>query len=244
MIPQESPTIPHLDLGIVKENKNRYSFVSYDDRGNYYLHTYSQGTDEWYAEHLNRVTASDFGTAINLTTFCTPKTLAVNITNLKPRSLIENVKFLAQHGVKNEPIARNWYAKSRNVKIQEIGLAVPKWEPRIGASIDGDVVGTEGIIEIKSPLEMYKSLKDHMYKIETGWQPPAFYHNHIWEKHYAQIQGSLKIMEKKWCDYIVYAVQSNLVYVERIYFNEEYWEKTLWPRLLYFLDYIMEPLIN
>lgn len=148
-----------------------------------------------------------------------------------------------RHGVITEPKAREWYCKTRGVIVKEVGLSVPKWEPRIGASLDGDIVDSDGIIEIKSPLQMYESLTNHMAKINTGWRPPSFYHAHIREIHYAQMQGSMKITGKKWCDYIVFATQSNLSYVERVPFNKKYWDEVLWPGVTYFLNNIMEPLI-
>lgn len=169
--------------------------------------------------------------------------LAMDITNVKPKSFANRGKEVKNHGIITEPEARNWYCTSRNVEVVEVGLAVPKWEPRIGASLDGDVIGTDGIIEIKSPLQMYEPLNIHMRKIKEGWRPPPFYHDHIWDTHYAQMQGGMKITNKKWCDYIVYATDSNLVYVERIPFNEKYWEEVLWPGIQAFLNDYMEPLI-
>ena len=83
---------------------------------------------------------------------------------------------------------------------------------------------------------MYKPLREHMLKIESGWEPSKFYHSHICDSHYAQIQGSMKIANKKWCDYIVYATRSNLSYVERIPFNQTYWDTTLWPGIQSFLE--------
>lgn len=154
------------------------------------------------------------------------------------------IRFNQQHGVITESKARDWYCKTRNVTIVEVGLAVPKWEQRIGASLDGDITGTDGIVEIKCPFEMYEQLKSHIDKIKFGWRPSSFYHEHIRESHYAQMQGSMKIFGKQWCDYIVYATESNLSYVERIPFNKTYWDDILWPGITHFLDNIIEPIIQ
>ena len=194
----------------------------------------------WHAHRKFRLTVSNFGGAIGKSSFCSPMEIAIDITNIKPKTT--SAKFAMQHGVVTEPKARDWYCKTRNVEVQEVGLAVPKWEPRIGASLDGEV-GPDGIIEIKSPLVMYEPLQNHMIKINTGWRPPPFYHGHIWDTHYAQMQGGMKITGRKWCDYIVYATESNRSYVERIYFNQQYWDNELWPGVQNFLNNIMEPLI-
>ena len=229
-----------------KEEINaRYSFDPkyWIDRGDYLLHSAHQGTTEWAAERLYRLTTSNFGPALGLGTHDSVIGVAMSITNVKSKSFVERGKFTKAHGVITEPEAREWYCKSRNVQVSEVGLAVPKWEPRIGTSLDGDIIGTDGIIEIKSPMQMYEPLDEHINKVRTGWRPPPFYHTHIWDTHYAQMQGEMKITGKKWCDYIVFAKQSNRVYVERIPFNQKYWDETLWPGIQHFLDDYMEPLI-
>lgn len=225
---------------------SRYQFDKdlWEDRGDYWLNKASQTSDIWRKNHINRLTASNFGNVTSAEELCTLSELALHLTNLKPFKKADLVKINKMHGVKTEPEARNWYCKRFKVKVVEVGLAVPKWEPRIGASLDGEVVGTDGMIEIKSPLEMYKSLQDHINKINSGWKPSPFYHNHIWNSHYAQIQGSLKITNKKWCDYVVYATKSNKVYVERIYFDQVYWNTILWPCIKSFLDNVLEPIIS
>jgi putative phage-type endonuclease len=228
-----------------EEINKRYTFESkyWIDFGNYWLNTAPQGSEQWHLHRKFRLTAFNFGGAIGKSHFCTPMDIALDLTNIKTKSLSEYSKATMQHSIITEPKARDWYCRTRNVEVIEVGLAVPKWEPRIGVSLDGDVKNTDGIIEIKSPLEIYEPLRNHMAKIRTGWRPPPFYHSHIWESHYAQMQGGMKITNKRWCDYIVYATESNLSYVERIPFNQVYWETLLWPGILNFLDNIMEPLI-
>lgn len=216
----------------------------WEDRGTYWLSKSPQGTNIWHSCRKFRLTASNFGAAIGKSIFTSPLDIALDIANIKPKSFTDENKAVMKHGVDTEPKAREWYSHHFKVQVREVGLAVPKWEVRIGASVDGEVLGTNGIIEIKSPLEMYRPLQEHKKKIENGWKPPPFYHKHIWETHYAQMQGCMKITNKDWCDYIVYATKSNLCYTERIYFNEEYWDKILWPGIRNFLDNILEPLIK
>ena len=72
--------------------------------------------------------------------------------------------------------------------------------------------------------------------INAGKKFPRFYHDHIDRSHYAQMQGSMKILNKQYCDYVVYATSSNLSYVERIEFNPLYWDTILWPGIQKFLN--------
>lgn len=246
--------------------KERYIFNprSWIDCDSYWLNKAPQGSHEWKFYRKFRLTASNFGAAIGKSWISSPYDIALNITTTSdpikipptepyphrsdkqhPKTYTRpKQKFTQQHGVVTESTARNWYCSTRNVRVATVGLAVPKWEPRIGASLDGNIPGTDGIIEIKCPFEMYDQLKLHMDNIKSGWNPPPFYHDHIRDSHYAQIQGSMKIFGKKWCDYIVYATCSNLSYVERIPFNKTYCDTVLFPGITHFLDNILEPIIQ
>jgi len=223
----------------------RYTFdeLCWIDKGEYWLNKSPQGSTEWERNRKYRLTTSNFGAALGMSSFSSKIDIAMDISNVKCKSFLDRGKLVKAHGIVTESSARMWYCKTRNVQVSEVGLAVPKWESRIGTSLDGDILGTEGIIEIKSPLQMYASLDEHMDKIKNGWRPNKYYHEHIWNTHYIQMQGEMKITGKKWCDYIVYATQSNRAYVERIDFNEKYWDE-IWPKIQEFLDEYMEPLIK
>lgn len=230
---------PHNNLPMINSSEiiKRYTFPaeSWLDCDTYWLNTSSHGSDEWLSNHHLRLSAANFGDAIGKNNFYTPVQVATDLLQIQTLRNQHNIMIIRE--------AHEWYCRTRDVVISEIGLAVPKWEPRIITSVDGDVIGTDGIIEIRSPLEMYKPLREHMAKISNSWDPPKFYHSHIWESHYAKMQGNMKITGKKWCDYIVYATHSNLSYVERIPFNQTYWDNVLWPAIKIFLDTYMEPMI-
>lgn len=224
---------------------SRYSFTStsWVDCGTYWQNIAPQGSDEWIKERFRRLTTSNFGAAAGRSAHCSKIDLAMDIAGIKYKSFPDRGKLCKGHGTVTEPEARDWYCRTRNVEVVEVGLAVPKWEPRIGTSLDGQVRGVKGAIEIKSPFTMYENLDNHIAKIKTGWRPPPFYHEHIYDTHYYQMQGGMKITGNEWCDYIVFATQSNRVYVERVPFNPRYWDETMWPEITSFLDEYMEPLI-
>jgi putative phage-type endonuclease len=208
----------------------------WEDCGGYWRHRGEQGGDDWLRARKGRVTASNAGAAAELSSFTTPEALAEEINGTTVKEFDSAAKERMGHGTVTEPVARDWYSSSRGVTVREVGLAVPKWEPRLGGSLDGDVVGTEGMIEIKAPKRMYGPLLQHQARLATGWQPPVGYRAHIWPTHYAQMQLCMQITGKKWCDYIVYATESNLVYVERVPLSDTYWRELLAPRLAQFLD--------
>lgn len=237
--------VPIFQLPSREEINHRYSFPpdEWTDRGDFWLNLAPQGSPKWHAARKNRLTASNFGAAIGHSSYSTPMEVVMDITGIKDKTFTASSKIAMEHGVLTEPVARDWYCQSRGVKVNEVGLAVPKWEPRIGASIDGDIEGTEGIIEVKSPKTMYKPLVTHYARLQTGWVPPPFYHSHIWDSHYGQMQGSMAVTGKKWCDYIVYATESGKAYVERVQFDSSYWNDCLWPGIRSFLDNMMEPVL-
>ena len=56
-------------------------------------------------------------------------------------------------------------------------------------------------------------------------------------KYYFQVQGSLGIPQLKWSDFVVYTKKD--LHVERIFFDNELWEKTMLPELTgFYFEYV------
>lgn len=211
----------------------------WEDKGNYYLSTAPQRSEVWLEQRKDKLTASNFGYAIKDGKFKTMQELALDISGVCKQEFTNEAMIAMNHGTDYEPMARDWYMKNYNVEVEELGLAIPKWDSRIGGSVDGDVINTTGIIEIKCPKTMYYPL---IKKMNTPG--PTIDYKHIWEGHYCQMQGCMAIMGKEWCDYIVYATESNKIYVERIPFDSNFWNNELYPKIDYFLKNILQPIIN
>jgi hypothetical protein len=201
------------------------------------------------------LTASNFGAATGKSLNYgkkkgkTPEDVADGITGIRPFEFDAESQRVMEIGRRQEPIARNWYSQSRGVNVREVGLAVPKWFPFIGASLDGEVleigsngeIKSTGMIEIKCPEKMYAPLIEYTQSMASGWKPPPKYHQHIWKTHYDQMQGCMAICNKHWCDYIVFCEQQNNVFVQRLEFDREYWEKSLYPQLKNFVEQLLIP---
>jgi hypothetical protein len=221
------------------------------DKGNYWLSIHPQTSPPWHAikEKAYLVTASRFGPASGIATrYKSQESLGNNISGLRPPSPIpKRNQEKMQRGVIKEPIARNWYCHTRQVQVDEVGLAIPKWYPRIGCSLDGEVIGQhgekEGMIEIKCPDVMPWKIAFHQKRLDEGWVPPPFYHDHISPDYYCQMQGCMAICEKKWCDFIVFITDTQQAYVERVPFNQRFWEEELFPGLCKFITTILDPKI-
>lgn len=209
------------------------------------MNKHEQRSKGWEAARL-RFTASNFWKAVD-----DPKEYAYRILRLYNPTVDAVSRMRMEHGVVTEPVARKWYADSGKFEGRETGIAVPKWDVRIGASPDWMVTDLSdpanplyGVVEIKCPEYMYKPLTEHIEKIRQGWVPPPFYHKHVWSSHYAQMMGEMACTGRQWCDYVVYATGDHRAYKERIPFNTTFWDNDLYPQITHFLDHIVGPLMN
>ena len=57
--------------------------------------------------------------------------------------------------------------------------------------------------------------------------------------YYSQVQGQMAITQRKWCDSVVYTPKGPSV--ERIYFNQQFWDTELLPKLTEFYDNCVGP---
>jgi len=102
-----------------------------------------------------------------------------------------------KHGNTYEPSARSAYEFANDCEVKLQGLALlsdiyldfPEGK-LIGASVDG-LVGDDGLIEIKCPLNNARHLR-------------CFTSQEVPKEHMDQIQGQLWITDRQWCDFVSY----------------------------------------
>jgi hypothetical protein len=237
--------------------------TSYDwiDRGSYILCPAPQGNrihaPSSYSCSHKRLTASIVGMALGHSTFSTPLDLAREMLGSERSPIAPEQRQFIDHGVSTEPLARDWYCRVHKSTVKEVGVAIPKWDNRISAAVDGIVMksdGTEsdGIIEIKCPQRFYASLESapaptgvetqseqsphQTTTVPLGTGSPPCYHDHIFRTHYDQMQLGMKILNKLWCDYIVYSTSDNRMYVERVPYSQSYWATIMQPGIDKFFD--------
>jgi hypothetical protein len=200
----------------------------------YWLHKYPQLSPEWFRERKFRLTVTKYNPIVNPSVYCDQEDVVKNYQGIEPEKTIQS-QVACDFGIKTEPYAREWYEKTYQQDVRQAGLAVPKWDPRLGASVDG-FVGEEGIIEIKCPLSMYYAITKYQMRRKEGWVPDKGYHGHIFDSHYDQMQGNMAITGRQWCDYIIYCPNENKEFVERIYFDPSYWNDLMYPKITKFLE--------
>lgn len=198
--------------------------VRWIDHGPYWELLAPQGDDIWSKGRKGRTTTAVSGAMAGRSKFKSVEEQGAIIAGVVEEVFTEEELKRMGHGTATEVTARNWYSKHSNQRIVERGLIVPKWDLTIGASIDGDIVGTDGIIEIKCPTRMYYPLEQYMDQLRTGWVPRPDYFKHIWPTHYDQMQHAMAVMGKSWCMYIVYSTTDKTVFTQKIPFDRTYWD--------------------
>ena len=204
-------------------NQNqKYQWI---DHGNYWELRAPQGDDIWKEGRLGRVTSSVSGAMGGNSIFKTPEEQGLIIAGVKEEIFTPEALERMSHGSSSEPMARDWYQSTITDPIVERGLIVPKSDPLLGASVDGDISGSDMIIEIKCPLSMYYPLEQYMEQLKTGWVPRPDYFKHMWPTHYIQCQHSMYVLGKKYCVYIVYCTTESKVFTQKIPFDPEFWDQ-------------------
>lgn len=184
-----------------------------------------QGSPEWFAQRLGRITASNFGALMTLPrskkdreaglisetarTYLVKKVSEV-LTGMSKEFTTQSMEW----GSEIEDEARKIYELENMVEVKQIGFAILESNPIVGGSPDG-LVGDDGIIEIKCPDS----------NTFTGY----LLGDSIVKGYMAQIQGNLWILDRSWCDFIVYdprVIREDLrIHIMRVDRDDEYISK-------------------
>jgi putative phage-type endonuclease len=151
-----------------------------------------QGTDEWFAARIGKVTASRVADVIAKTKTgysssrdnYMAQLICERLTNQKADGFTNAAM---QHGTETEPLARAAYEALHDVLVDEVGF-VP--HPKIlmaGASPDG-LVGDNGLLEIKCP-----NTATHIETLLSQTVPG---------KYNTQMQFQMTCTDREWCDFV------------------------------------------
>lgn len=173
-----------------------------------------QGTAEWLASRVLRLTVSNAGTVCGNNPYCKAAEYARELAGLAPPLDPESYDgkrraAALQWGHDHEDKACEAYEMMFGCAVAHCGLVVDLERPWMGASPDG-MVDEDGLLEIKCPVTQ---------RIYTT-MPPYYYD---------QIMAQMAVLGKKWCDFVVWTPSDMCVW--RFDFNEPYWREFLLPRL-------------
>jgi putative phage-type endonuclease len=175
-----------------------------------------QGTEEWFAARLGKVTASRVADVIAKT-----KTgYSASRDNYMAQLICERLtgqqgesftNAAMQWGTETEPLARSAYENARNLLVQEVGFINHPTIEMAGASPDGLVSNGEGVLELKCP-----QTNTHIDTLLSGKVPT---------KYITQMQWQMLCTRAKWADFVSYdpRLPENLqLFIQEVEFDPEY----------------------
>jgi putative phage-type endonuclease len=168
-----------------------------------------QGTPEWFAARLGKVTASKVSDVIAKTKTgwgasranYAAQLVAERLTG-KPQESFSNAAM--QWGTETEPEARRAYCFRQDVDTDECGFFDHPTIAMSGASPDG-LVGEDGLVEIKCP-----NTATHIATLLGGTVP---------EKYRTQMLWQMACTGRQWCDFASYdprLPESMRLFVQRV----------------------------
>jgi exodeoxyribonuclease (lambda-induced) len=185
-----------------------------------------QGSPEWKAARLGKITASRFATVCERTAkgqLTAPglnylKELAwERLTGKSAGEVFQN--FAMKRGNDLEPVARQWYEIQNGSTVEQVGMFVSACG-NYSYSPDG-LIGGDGLLEIKCPMAPAFS--------EFALTKDAADYLH-------QVQGGLWLSGRKWCDLVVFhddLPEDQQGVIIRIHRDEEFLAKMI-PALVSF----------
>jgi len=156
------------------------------------MDTLVQGTPEWFAARLGKVTASRISDMIAKT-----KTgWGADRKNYQAELVVERLTGVPtvsfsnaamQWGTETEPQARAAYTFFTDASVEEVGLLDHPTIPLSAASPDG-IVGDDGLLEIKCP--------------NTATHIKTLLSKDVPDRHIPQIQWQMACSGRQWCDFV------------------------------------------
>lgn len=151
-----------------------------------------QGSPEWFAERVGKVTASRVADVVARTKSgwgasranYMAELIAERLTGAKSEGFVNAAM---QHGIDTEPQARDAYSFYAGVDVEQVGFIAHPTIEMSGASPDG-LVGNDGLVEIKCP-----STATHIDTLLDGKIP---------ERYVLQMQWQMACTGRKWCDFV------------------------------------------
>lgn len=151
-----------------------------------------QGSDEWFAIRIGKVTASRVADILAKTKsgYSTSRDnymaqlVCERLTNQKAESFTNAAM---QHGTETEPLARAAYEALKDVLVDEVGFVPHPSIKMAGASPDG-LVGDDGLLEIKCP--------------NTATHIDTLLNQSVPTKYFTQMQFQMACTGREWCDFV------------------------------------------
>ena len=203
----------------------------------------------WFSARQYRLTASNFGVVLHRRDETPPDSLVMRIIQPKQFSSVAT-----RWGIEHESLAIAAYLDYQHnhghpgLAYAPSGLVISKTHPYLAASPDGALYDSSdsqqplGYLEVKCPYsQRNKSPADACSSpgfccLLDSSQHLTLRRNH---HYFAQVQGQMAVGQRQWCDFVIYTTKG--LSIERIKFDECYWNNTLLPKLEAFYDNCIAP---
>ena len=204
---------------------------------------------EWFSARRYRITASVFGIIYHRKPDTPPDAL---VTNLLEQRRITSTAI--KWGIDHESEALKSYEEYQHkaghtgLTVCLVGFHVSTSHPFLGASPDGGVYDPSNVGEPYGFVEVKCPFKHRDNTPEQACTDPNFCSSltssgeiSLKKRHsyYCQIQGQMAIGDRPWCDFIIYT--SKGITIERVRYDQEFWEKNLLPKLEEYYDNCVAP---
>ena len=191
-----------------------------------------QGSPEWFAQRLGKVTASRVADVIakTKTGYSTSRDnyMAQLVCERMTNTVAESYSNSAmQWGTETEPLARAAYEAHADVLVDEVAMITHPTIEAAGASPDG-LVGDVGQLEIKCP-----NTATHIDTLLSQTVPG---------KYNTQMQWQMACTGREWCDFVSFdsrMPEGLQIFVKRVFRDDDY-IKTLEIEVQKFLNELNE----
>lgn len=148
-----------------------------------------QRTPDWFATRAGRFTGSRFADLMGSATVRDGLIRDLAWERFRGQCVETYQNDAMRRGTELEPMARDWYAFTRDVEVREIAFIVHPVHDFIGVSPDG-LIDPNGMVEIKCPGH-----RAHMDTLASRKVPGKY----KW-----QVQGQLMVAQRAWLDFVSY----------------------------------------
>ena len=204
----------------------------------------------WFSARRYRITSSVFGSVFKRRPDTPPDNLVLSI--IQPRNFSSAA---TQYGIENEPNAtREFVAYQQShghplLSVSACGFLISYKHPYLGTSPDGAVYDPSnsqhpfGFVEVKCPYTARNILpsqacSDSSFCCTFDSQTASIMLKKT-HSYYCQVQGQMGIGERSWCDFVIYTKRG--IHVQRIWFDEAFWNLEHLPKLTSFYDNCVVP---
>lgn len=168
-----------------------------------------QGSEEWIAARLGKVTGTGFQKVLAKGQGKTRKSYMIQLVAERLSGLPQDsfCNGAMDWGTQHEDEAVAAYEAMKGVEVQKVGFV--EYTDDIGVSPDG-FVGDDGMAEIKCP-----NTATHIQTILSDKMPTTYT---------AQVQGNLWVSERQWCDFVSFdpRMKSQRIFIVRVPRDDEY----------------------